>query len=134
MNDINLKNQNNNIQDESAIKNYEVEVVKKISFWANLIYKIKNGKAQKLLPAAELKPQKTYKSISYMWNMGNIRASLFNTLDTVRNFFFNPFEKNPINSIEAQIIGKGDTSVAALKENQINFIIPKPINIKKNNQ
>lgn len=130
MSDINLENQNNNIHDEAVLKDYEV--VKKLSFWASIIYKIKNGKAQKFLPSADLKPQKTYKSISYMWNMGNLRTSLFNTLDSIRNFFINPFTKSPINSLEAQIIGKSD-STAVINEPNLNFIIPKPINLNKKN-
>ena len=130
MNDINLKNQNNNIQDETVLHNYEV--VKKISFITNLIYKIKNSKTQKLLPTTELKPQKTFKSIHYMWNMANFRTSLFNILDSIRNFLSNSFQKNPVNSLEAQIIGKSN-NVVILSETPINFIIPKPIKLKKNN-
>ena len=64
--DDNLKNENKNIHDETILENYDAEVIKKISFWANLIYKIKNGKNQKFLPSTELKPQKTYKSIFYI--------------------------------------------------------------------
>lgn len=128
--DDNLKNENKNIHDETILENYDAEVIKKISFWANLIYKIKNGKNQKFLPSTELKPQKTYKSIFYMWNMGNLKISLFNKLDSVRNIFVNSIHKNNINSLEAQIIGKGDSAVV-LKDSQINFIIPKPINLKK---
>ena len=130
MNDINLKNQNNNIQDETVLHNYDV--VKKISFITNLIYKIKNSKTQKLLPTTELKPQKTFKSIYYMWNMANFRTSLFNILDSIRNFLSNSFQKNPVNSLEAQIIGKSN-NVVILNETPINFIIPKPIKLKKNN-
>ncbi len=128
--DDNLKNENKNIHDETILENYDAEVIKKISFWANLIYKIKNGKNQKFLPSTELKPQKTYKSIFYMWNMGNLKISLFNKLDSVRNIFVNSIHKNNINSLEAQIIGKGDSAIV-LKDPQINFIIPKPINLKK---
>ncbi len=119
-----------NIDDTNLSDEYYV--VKKISFWTNLFYKIKNNKQPKLLSSVELKPQKTFKSIFYMWNLGNFRTLLFNSLDFFNNIFFHFLEKNSINSIQTQIIGKDINNTIAINNSKISIIVPKPINISKN--
>lgn len=114
-----------------VFQNSKVEAVKKLSFWAHLFYRILAGKAQKLLPSAELKPQKTYKSIFYMWNLGNFRTVLFNSLDSIRNSFVHAFEKSNINSLKTQIIGKDINSSVSLKNSELAIIVPKPIIINR---
>lgn len=114
-----------------VLENSKVEAVKKLSFWTHLFYRIRAGKAQKLLPSAEQKPQKTEKSIFYMWNLGNFRTTIFNSLDSIRNTFVNSFEKGTINSLKAQIIGKDITNSVALKNSDLAIIVPKPIIVNR---
>ena len=73
MNKRNSSNINNNSNSTDVLQDYEIEVVKKIGFWANLFYKITKHKDQKLLSSGNTKPQKTYKSISYLWFLGDIK-------------------------------------------------------------
>jgi len=124
MNDENFKNQNNNFHENTVLEDYEIEVVKKISFWANLIYKFKNIK---LLPSGNTKPQKTYKSIFYMWNLGSFKNSIFNTLDTLKASFSKSQNINSKNSIDLQIIGKNNNYQSSKNSNKISIIIPTPI-------
>lgn len=114
-----------------VLENSKVEAVKKLSFWTHLFYRIRAGKAQKLLPSAELKPQKTEKSIFYMWNLGNFRTTIFSSLDSIRNTFVNSFEKSTINSLKAQIIGKDITNSSTLKNTELAIIVPKPVIINR---
>ncbi len=115
----------------NALGSSKVEAVKKLSFWTHLFYRIKTGKAQKLLPSAEPITQKTHKSISYMWNLGNFKATLFGSLDYIRNTFVHSVEKNTITSLKAQIVGK-DIISSTLQNNEVAIIVPKPIIINKN--
>jgi len=114
-----------------VLENSKVEAVKKLNFWTHLFYRIRVGKAQKLLPSAELKPQKTEKSIFYMWNLGNFRATIFSSLDSIRNTFVNSFEKSTINSLKAQIIGKDITKSSTLNNTELAIIVPKPVIINR---
>lgn len=114
-----------------VLENSKAEAVKKLSFWTHLFYRIRVGKAQKLLPLGEPKPQKTEKSIFYMWSLGNFRTTIFNSLDFIRNTFVNSFEKSTINSLKAQIIGKDIISHSTLKNSELTIIVPKPVIINK---
>lgn len=126
MNDENLKNQNNTFHDTAVLEDYEVEIVKKIGFWATLLYRLKN-KNIKLLPAGNTKPQKTYKSIHYMWNLGSLKTSLFNTLDNIWQFIYKEKSDTKINSISPQIIGNENNN-SKNTTSDIPIIMPKPIN------
>lgn len=134
MNDKKLVNQNNNFHEANVLKDYEIEVVKKISFWASLFYKLKKQNT-KFLPAVSNTPRKTYKSISYMWNLGNFKASLFNILDNLKNSISKSETTINNNSINLQIIGKGNNhdEISKTTQNNISVIIPKQIN-KINNK
>lgn len=131
MNDENLKNQNNAFHDANVLEDYEIEIVKKIGFWATLLYKFKN-KNVKLLPSGNTKPQKTYKSIFYMWNLGSFKISLFNTLDNFKSSISKHEITDNKNYINLQIIGKEDNYKQNIESNT-SVIIPKPINSAKHN-
>lgn len=139
MNKENYGNINNNSNSTDVLQDYEIEVVKKIGFWANLFYKITKHKDQKLLSSGNTKPQKTYKSISYLWFLGDIKNSVFNTLDNLKNSISYKNLENNSNFLKPEIIGKNisneNNNIENLENVQLNtntqdIIIPKPIDKK----
>lgn len=127
MDDMNFKNQNNTSQKTTTLNDYEIEVVKKISFWASLFYNVKNKKEQKLLPSITCSPPKTYKSISYMWNIGSLRTSLFNTFDSFKKIIIHSKKDSTINTLKREIIGKNIKPSLMQNSTSTNIIIPKNI-------
>lgn len=123
MDDKNLKNQNN----INTLEDYEIEIVKKISFWTKLLYNIKNKKEQKLLPSGDSKAKKTYKSIFYMWNFGSFRTNLFNTLESFRNSITTPDKNSHTNTLYTEIIGNNSDFEQITTQLEKTIIIPKSI-------
>ena len=122
MNDENFKNQNNTFQNAQTMEDYDIEIVKKISFWTTLFYKFKN-KNVKLLPSGNTQPQSTYKSITYMWLLGDLRNSLFSKFDKLKSKIFKQKEIQTTNSYISNSQINTNSSVNTI-------IVPKTVDIK----
>lgn len=106
---------NNDIENVSSnIQDYKIEVADKKNFFESLLAKLKFNKNQKLLNSGN-HIKTTNRSISSLWGFGNFRASLFNTLDTMRKAIWDRFSSEPQkNTLVVEIIGNDST-----KENTI---------------
>ena len=78
-----MDNHINNIETNSSLQDYEIEIQNKQNFFTTILNKYKLNKNQKLLNSGN-KIKTTNQSISSLWGLGNIRASLFRTIDSVR--------------------------------------------------
>lgn len=90
----------------SHLQDYEIEIPNKKNFFTSFLDKFKLNKNQKLLDSGN-RPKTTTRSISSLWRLGNIKASLFHTLDSVKKIMSNKFSSEPHkNSLIPEIIGE----------------------------
>ena len=126
MNDENFKNQNNTFQNAQTMEDYDIEIVKKISFWTTLFYKFKN-KNVKLLPSGNTKPQSTYKSITYMWLLGDLKNSLFSKFDKLKSTIIKQKEIQITNSYISNAQINTNSNINAI-------IVPRTVNINNKSE
>ena len=111
-----MDNNINNIETNSSLQDYEIEIQNKQNFFTTILNKFKLNKNQKLLNSGN-KIKTTNQSISSLWGLGNIRASLFRTIDSVRKTISKKLSpKSNQNSFTPEIIGK---NLENQKENSI---------------
>lgn len=91
----------------SNIQDYEVEITEKKGVFSKLFEKLKQNKNQKLLDSGN-NAKTTNRSISSLWEIGNIRTSLFSSFDNVRKAFTSKFSKTQEkrNTLAIEIIGE----------------------------
>ena len=106
---LDKKINNNDAKNPSLdLKDYEQDVPDRKNFFSSLLNKFKTNKSQKLLTTGEdTKTHTTNRSISSLWGIGNLRASLFTSLDNVRKSISKKFSsKEPRNTLSVEIIGE----------------------------
>ena len=98
---------NININPSSDIQDYEIEVSDRKGVFSKLFEKLKTNRNQKLLNSGN-HTKTTNRSISSLWRIGNIRASLFSYLDNVQKALSSKFSKKEIsrNTLSVEIIGE----------------------------
>ena len=103
------KIEQDNIEEPSTnLQDYEIEISDKKSFLSNILNKFKNNRNQKLLNSSNpQKPQATSRSISSLWEIGKLRASLFETFDNIRKSISERFSSSTsLNTFNPQIVSE----------------------------
>lgn len=111
----NAKLNNDSIDSLSDLKDYEIKTPDKKNLFSSFLNIFKN-KNQKLLDSGN-HTKTTTRSISSMWRMGNLRTSLFNSIENIRKSISGKFSKTEIrNKITPEIYVEENLEVGENKE------------------